>query len=248
MSPAAFGIAFERVAGSGAVARIVDSFTDTPVLLLAGDQVSGKSTAAKLLADRLGGTAGSTGALVRMRAAELGLTFDAYNARLRHDPEVDVRHDHLAASAIAAGRVVVFESRLAGHLGSWLRALGRTELHSVYLHCPPIERALRVLERATSAAVRERVARTLDDVPDATFEQIVRRLAASPEPGVLGVAEQLRFAAARDANDQARIRAIYGVDYTDISVFDARIDTSRGSPAATADAIIHAWRSAGGRS
>jgi cytidylate kinase len=63
----------------------------------------------------------------------------------------------------------------------------------------------------------------------------------------VGVADQLRFAAARDAADQARIRAVYGLDYTDTSVFDARIDTSCGSPEATADAVV-AWHAAGGRS
>jgi cytidylate kinase len=246
MSAVAFGPAFERVVGKGAVARLVETFTDAPVLLLAGDQASGKSTASKVVAERLGGKVGSTGGLVRARAVELGVTFDAYNTLLRDDPDADVRHDHRAAEAIAGGHVVVFESRLAGHIGAWLRGLGRCELTSVYLYCPPVERALRVLERATSPAVRERTPRALDDAPRETFEEIVRWLAARPEPEVVRVAEQLAFAAARDSNDRARIRSVYGVDYTDTSVFDARIDTSLGDPATTADAVLRARRTSGG--
>lgn len=57
MSNLAFKLAFERVVGKGAVTRLVESFSEAPVLLLAGDQASGKSTTAKLLAEALGGTA-----------------------------------------------------------------------------------------------------------------------------------------------------------------------------------------------
>jgi cytidylate kinase len=173
------------------------------------------------------------------------MTFDAYNALLRDDPDADVRGDHLAATAIAVARVVVFESRLAGHLGSWLRALGRRELHSVYLHCPPVERALRVVERATSRDVRERIAGSLDDAAGASFEDVLGHLTASSDPDLLRVAEQLRFAAVRDANDQARIRSVYGIDYTDTSVFDHCVDTSLGDPASTTAAVLRALPATG---
>ncbi|MCZ7679804.1 MAG: AAA family ATPase [Sandaracinaceae bacterium] len=247
MSTAAFGLAFERVVGPGAVARLVDSFTDNPVILLAGDQASGKSTAARLIAHQFGGEAGSTGAMVRARAATLGMSFEVFTAHLRDDPDADVRHDHLAATAIAEGTVVAFESRLAGHLGAWLRQLGRRELHSVYLHCPPKERALRVLERATSAAMRARAEAAVDDAE--SFEAVVRSLSDIAHPEIASVCGRLRVAAERDRHDRDRIRSLYGIDYTDTSVFDTCVDTSATDPVATVTTILDGWRcTSGGRS
>ncbi len=237
-----FGRAFERVEGRGAVARLVACFTDKPVILLAGDQASGKSTAARMIGQQLAGETGSTGALVRARAVAVGLSFEAFNACLRDDPVADVRNDHLAAAAIAEGSVVVFESRLAGHLGAWLRGLGRRELHSTYLHCPPKERALRVLERATSAATRARVEAAIDDTE--SFEVIAQRLANLADPEIASVCERLRVAAERDRHDRDRIQRIYGIDYADTSAFDTCIDTAATAPAATVAVILDRWRHA----
>lgn len=231
-----------RVVGEEAVAELVRAFTTRPVVLLGGDQATGKTTAARAVARALDGPAGSAGAIVRAEAVALGISFEAMHARLAGERDRDVRHDHLAAEAIAAGRVVVFEGRLAGHLCAWLRGLGRSELTSVYLACAPRERALRWLARSTSPALRREVEAHLVLPPDADFEASIAALAALDHPRVRELAETMASAASRDREDRARLRALYGFDYADTSVFDARLDTTTSEASATTLRILERVR------
>lgn len=232
-----------RVLGARAVDDLVRDFTTRPVVLLGGDQATGKTTAALALARALDGPAGSAGAIVRGEAVALGISFETMHARLRDDPDRDVRHDHLAADAIAAGRIAVFEGRLAGHLGAWLRSLGRVGLVSVYLHCPARERALRWLARATSAEVRRDVEARIEVPVDAAFEVTIAALTALDDPRVAALAEAMAQAATRDREDRARLAQLYGFDYADTSVFDAVFDTSSTEPPETARRILDLVRS-----
>lgn len=219
----------ERVGGTTVVRDLTEAFAERPLVLLAGDQASGKSTTARELAALLAGESGSTGAIIRARAAQLGISFEELNASI--DPLEDARNDLLAARAIAAGTVVVFESRLAGHLGRWLRVLGRRGILAAYLQCPPRERALRVIQRATSPEVRAAIEPRLGARPHLTFEQVIEACLEIAHPEIEAVAGNLRAAQRRDDSDRARILALYGLDYADRSVFDVVLDTSSATPA-----------------
>jgi cytidylate kinase len=227
-----------RVLGPDAVDELVRDFVPRPVVLLGGDQATGKTTAARAIAKELDGPAGSAGAIVRSDAVASGITFEQMIARLRADPDEDVRHDHLAAEAIGSGRVAVFEGRLAGHLGAWLRSLGRTGLVSVYLQCPPRERALRWLARSTSPELRAEIERRIDVPRDTDFEHTVAALLALRDPRVAPFAEAMERTATRDRDDRARLSKLYGFDYGDTSVFDTVFDTSATESPETARRIL----------
>jgi cytidylate kinase len=234
---ARFEAALCAVGGRFAIREVDDSFTETPVILVAGDQASGKSTTAKELARHLGGAVGSTGNVVRRMAAERGLTFEAFQAELTNDPQADARNDLSAVQAIAAGKVVVFESRLAGHIGSWLRSRGRRGLLSVYIDCSPRERALRVLERATCPTTRARVA-TLTPPQEGDLELLLKSWADIDDAAVREVSTALRAAASRDRTDCDRIRKAYGLDYSERSDFDLTVDSSQATVAEIVEHVL----------
>ena len=124
---------------------------------MAGDQLTGKSTAARIIGKELLCKVGGTGGLVREMAANAEIPVEEMSLRLKDDPDSDVKLDFGAARSIATVTVGVFEARLAGYLRSWLRRLGRKNLFSTYLHCPPLEQALRYVDREISPEARIKV-------------------------------------------------------------------------------------------
>ena len=200
--------------------------SDEPVILLAGDPGVGKSTIARALAHRLGGSSGGTGSCVRAMAASKGLSLEAFNALLAERPDEDVAIDALAAQRVARGEFAVFESRLAGHLGRWLRNCGRVGAVAIYLRCAPVEQALRLLRREGSLAMREVAAAYL---ADARFDSLEACASALREGAMGDAAAILERQAARTAADRARMRALYGVELDEKGLYDEVIDTTRAS-------------------
>jgi cytidylate kinase len=190
-SPSFLG-AFERVMGANARNELVRVVGQTPIVLISGDQCTGKGTAAALLVDRLGAQHASTGGVLRAMAREHGIGIEAMSALLSgksvHNAagerieladlaigtaeDVDVRLDYRAAMAIMRGTLdrsdghsevlSVFESRLAGQLGRLLSQLGRRRLLSVYLVASPPVQAERYMVREVFEPMR---ARGVDTVP-----------------------------------------------------------------------------------
>lgn len=227
MTRSAFATRFEALLGTERVGAILASLGDAPTILLAGDPGTGKSTIAAQVATQLGGAVSGTGALVRAMAITSGMTLAQYNRHLELHPDADVALDAHAAEVIARGEVVVFESRLAGHLGNWLRARGRHGLTSILLRCEPREQACRLIAREASPRLRG---------------EIEPLLAAGPEPRSLGdclaTLRATGFSSAREAipvleaqvartdADRARMLARYGVGIDDPSGYDVVLDTS----------------------
>src|SRR5688572_28925725 len=105
---------FLRVKGPDAIRALTSSFSDTPVILIAGQQCTGKGTIAGLVGKRVKGT----GKLMREAARAAGKSVEELVTSVHPDFDVDL--DYRAAELIARGDVDVFESRLAGHLGAFL--------------------------------------------------------------------------------------------------------------------------------
>jgi cytidylate kinase len=201
-----------------------------------------------VVASRRGGLVGSTGALVRRRAAVEGLTVEEMSAHLTHAPEEDIRLDYLAAAEISRGAVSVFESRLSGHIGSLLRSLGRAGLCSVYLTCAPRERALRCVAREISPFARARLELFLPTRPERGFAEWLVALAVLDGGAAPTIADRLRTVVERDERDRRRLWRLYGLDIADRSAFDHVLDCSHKSPADLADEILEiAWPSSSGQ-
>ena len=204
---------FQKTIGKAAMAALKASFSSKPVILIAGDQLTGKSTVAKAVAAAFGGEASGTGRLMRAAADKAGKPIEEFVKSVAAD--FDVQLDWQATKKIASGDVSVFESRLAGHLGQMLENMGRKNVVSVYLVASPRERALRYLARELSPAVRARVEPQLVLPGDATLEQCMKAIVALNDPDANKIASQWRDIAHRDDVDQARLLDLYAVDYQD---------------------------------
>ena len=235
--PTGIAKTFAHVVGAASIAALKASFSTKPVVLIAGDQLTGKSTCAAIVAKELGGEASGTGRLMRAAAAEKQLPVEEFVKSV--PASFDVELDWQAAKKIGKGDVAVFESRLAGHLGKMLQDMGRKNVVSVYLVASPRERALRYLNRELSPEVRARVEPHLAKLgTDATLEDAMRAVIATGDPDASKLASSMKDIAHRDDVDHARLKKLYDVDYQDRSAFDVVVVTDGKTPAQVQAEII----------
>jgi cytidylate kinase len=122
-----FAAAFASVIGSDALRDLKGAMGNKPIVLIAGDQCTGKGTAAEGLVQALGGSNTGTGTVLRALAKENGLSIEQMSAMLSGKSveivddkgltktvslkdfphlgtaeDVDVRLDYRAATAIAS--------------------------------------------------------------------------------------------------------------------------------------------------
>lgn len=221
MSAHPLAVVFEQVLGASSLQALRAAASDEPVILIGGNQLTGKSTAAECIARTLGGEVGGTGSVAREEAAREGLSIEAWSIRQEGSPGADVALDYRAAMAIASGRIAVFESRLAGHLCRLLSSIGRRNLFSVLLVCTPRERALRHLEREVDRAARDLVEPGL---PHSGPSELLGwiELVASAAPRDLSASLRARATqvAERDERERARLLKLYEVELAAERAFD----------------------------
>ena len=238
MSPTHFGTRLEALLGATRIETILCAITDRPIALLAGDPGVGKSTIAREFARRVGGAADGTGSCVRAEAVARGLSLEAFNALLQANPREDIAIDVRAAMLVARGESTVFESRLAGHLGRWLTAHGRSGISSIYLRCEPAVQALRLVEREAGRAAREVIEPVLGASPRAASlidcASVLRGRTGLRSEAVTIIERE----AARTTADRARLRSLYGVEFDDPSAYDHVVDTTLVSVAACVDSVL----------
>jgi len=186
-------------------------------------------------ASRRGLTLDAYNEVLREHPAE-DAALDAYNEVLREHPAEDAALDALLAMKIARGDVVVFESRLAGHLGRWLRGHRRDGLVSLYLRCAPAEQALRLIGREGSPALRDAVAPGIGASDAGSLDACARHLRAMGGAALEAEAIVARQAARMDS-DRERLLKLYGVFIDDLACFDEVFDTSVRSIAACVEAL-----------
>ena len=231
----------QRVHGARAIDDLVAGFAKTPVVLIAGQQCTGKGTVAPLVGKALAGDAArikGTGKLMREAAAQAGKDVESFVKSV--PPDFDVELDFRAAKLVAEGGVDVFESRLAGHLGRMLQSKGRDNLVSVYLTASPREQAMRYVAREVGPEARERVERSVVISKSASLEEALT-LAASADPAVKAkVGPLIDEVGARDEVDRKRLLSLYGLDYQDPSAFDVVISTDGKTPQQVTSEVIAA--------
>jgi cytidylate kinase len=238
-----------KVAGPAALEQLAQSFSNRPVILIAGHQLTGKSTVAGRLARHLAGESDypspdmkSLGASFRAEAERRGIDIAELSRLIASEPDLERCIDFQSALSIAKGEAPAFEGRLAGAFGALLRDLGRDRLFTVYLDCAPKERARRYLERDAgiegSAELVERVLSKTSDGAD--LATCLSLLARSGSQELAAAARSMSEAAARDARDLARYGALYGIDYQRPELYDLVVDTTRLDREGVLQAIIHA--------
>ncbi|MFO0647982.1 MAG: AAA family ATPase [Polyangiales bacterium] len=239
MTHASLAEAFDCRLGTAGVTAITATFVDAPTILLAGDPGTGKSAIAANLAAQIGRPAAGTGSLVRATAAASGMTLAEYNRHLATNPDADVALDVAAATLVARGDVAVFESRLSGHLGGWLRSLGRRGLISILLRCEPREQALRLLAREASPSLFDEVEPLLTDALSVrSLDECIAPLRVFHCIAARKAVEVIEAQAARTRTDRERLRALYGIACDDPSAFDATLDTTHLTVQQCADVVM----------
>lgn len=109
------------------------------IIAVGGSAASGKSTLARALAERLGYTHLSAGAIMREMAAERNVSLLEFSKLAEHDDAIDREIDERQKREAAKGDCVV-DGRLSAHM------LPAADL-KVYLTAPLTTRAARVAER-----------------------------------------------------------------------------------------------------
>ena len=112
------------------------------LITISGVPGSGKTTVAKLLADRLGLPHVYAGDLYRQEAKKRGLSLEAFNELCEKDHSIDRALDEAMAARARAGNVVL-EGRLAGYLA----AENHLQALKVWLDASDEVRARRVANR-----------------------------------------------------------------------------------------------------
>jgi cytidylate kinase len=179
------------------------------IISIAGTPGTGKTSAAHILSERLGGwPTYSAGGLRGKMAIERGMTIDQLNALGEHEAFTDKEVDAYQAELGRTKDDFIIEGRLAWHF--------IPHSFKVLLTCDQHEAAKRVY----TARQNPDEHRT-DESPYASAEEAERMISD------------------RNASDQRRYAKYYGVDYLDQNNFDLVIDTTNlPGPETTAQMIL----------
>jgi len=206
------------------------------VLLLGGDQCTGKSTLSNNLARTLQGNTFSAGQLFRQKAKDMGITSAELSRRALKDPAIDVGIEFSLCQLIlrgnADGHPLVIEGRQPVVMENFLRArFGRGAAVRLRLTCSVREQAMRFIEREAGPEVLAFAQKALP----ASLPSLRAALPFLPaehksNPGLARLSVMFADNDQRDEDDRARYVALYGdhkiLDYRNPALYDAVIDTT----------------------
>ncbi|MAU99659.1 MAG: hypothetical protein CMA20_02300 [Euryarchaeota archaeon] len=222
--------AFKNYIGLDSVDKLRNSINQKPMILIAGDQLTGKSTQAKNLANYFNGTFHSVGNLFREVAAKRGITVAEQAKLLLTERGIDVEIDYKTCEMISGENIStnlgVIEGRQPAYMGSFMENLGKKNIVRIYFQCSIRDQALRFLRREIG---EDAYTKGLENVPDMVYDSLE---SLKGEIFNLGLAESddvvERFIENqdRDNDDRARYSSLYGFDYGNLDGYDIVINTS----------------------
>jgi len=137
------------------------------IITICGGLGSGKSSTAKMVAQKLGYQHFSSGDFFRQVALEMGLTINEINKRAETEPEIDYRTDEKLRAMRDASKVVI-DSRTAFH---WI-----PESFKVFLDLSPEiakDRVIKSLDENKLRSQSEQVS-----TPEEAYQKMEERLAS----------------------------------------------------------------------
>ncbi len=222
--------AFKNYIGLDSVDKLRNSINEKPMILIAGDQLTGKSTQAKNLANYFSGTFHSVGNLFREVAAKRGITVAEQAKLLLTERGIDVEIDYKTCEMISGENIRtnlgVIEGRQPAYMGSFMENLGKKNIVRIYFQCSIRDQALRFLRREIG---EDAYTKGLENVPDLVYDSLE---SLKDEIFNLGLAESddvvERFIENqdRDNDDRARYFSLYGFDYGNLDGYDIVINTT----------------------
>ena len=234
--------AFKTFIGNESINRLRDSITDKPMILIAGDQLTGKSTQAKNLAEYFDGEFYSVGSLFRQAAKERGITVAEQARLLLVERGIDVEIDYKTCQMISGSNtnssLAVIEGRQPAYMGSFMANLGKKNIVRLYFQCSILEQALRFLRREIGEefyqigrkAIPKRDYETLESLRD----EIQLLDINDKQKAIDDFIENQN----RDEDDRHRYSELYGFDYGNLDGYDLVIDTNDKEPDVVLDLVI----------
>ena len=226
--------AFRKYIGPDSIDSLKNSLTEKPMILIAGDQLTGKSTQAKRLADYFDARFYSVGSLFREAADRRGITV-AEQAKLLLvergiDVEIDYKTCQMIAGEILQSKMAVIEGRQPAYMGSFMASLGKKNIIGLYFQCSIREQALRFLRRESGEDAYNIGKKRIPIKDYSNLESLkieIEELHFKGDKLILGSFMQNQN---RDEDDRHRYSSLYGFDYGDPRVYDIIVDTNDKNP------------------
>ena len=226
--------AFKTYIGEESITKLQNNITEKPMILIAGDQLTGKSTQAKRLADFFAGSFHSVGSLFREAAKKRGITV-AQQARLLLvergiDVEIDYKTCQVITGADIDSKLGIVEGRQPAYMGSFMASLGKINLVRLYLQCSIREQALRFLRREVG---EEAYLAGKDQIPEKDYKNLeslnteIERLEISQSDDIMSEFIENQ---SRDEDDRHRYSGLYGFDYGNLDGYDIVLNTNNKEP------------------
>ena len=222
--------AFKKYIGPNSVNKLKNSINHKPMILIAGDQLTGKSTQAKNLANYFNGTFHSVGNLFREVAAKRGISVAEQAKLLLTERGIDVEIDYKTCEMISGKNIStnlgVIEGRQPAYMGSFMQNLGKSNIIRIYFQCSIRDQALRFLRREIGEGA---YIRGIENVPDIIYDNLeslkdeIFNLGLDDSNAVI---ESFTDNQDRDNDDRARYSSLYGFDYGNLEGYDIVIDTT----------------------
>ena len=222
--------AFKDYIGSDSINKLREKITDKPMILIAGDQLTGKSTQAKNLAEYYRGTFYSVGNLFREVAAKKGITVAEQAKLLLTERGIDVEIDYKTCEMISGNsidtNIGVIEGRQPAYMGSFMQELGKRNLVRIYFQCSIREQALRFLRREIGELAYQKGLANVPDIDYRTLKSLQDEIYNLELQDSNEVIQKFVDNQSRDEDDRERYSSLYGFDYGNLSGYDIVINTT----------------------
>ena len=222
--------AFRKYIGNDSIKELKNGITEKPMILIAGDQLTGKSTQARALSENYNGENLSVGLLFREAAKKRGVSVGEQARLLKRERGIDVQIDYSTCKMIGGseleGELAVIEGRQPAFMGGFMKSLGKDGLVRIYLGCTVREQALRFLKRETTEEDYFFVRNNLPNEDFENLEDAAREIEKLGLPNTENVMSAFIDNQNRDEDDRERYQKLYGFDYRDSTGYDIIIDTT----------------------
>ena len=233
--------AFKTYIGDDSINLLRESITDKPMILIAGDQLTGKSTQAKNLAEHFGGDFYSVGSLFRDAAKERGITVAEQARLLLVERGIDVEIDYKTCQMISGSSITtnlgVIEGRQPAYMGSFMANLGKKNIVRLYFQCSILEQALRFLRREIGEEFYQLCRKSIPKKDYKTLESLRDEIQLlninNNQKAINDFIENQN----RDNDDRHRYSELYGFDYGNLKGYDFVIDTNDKEPEVVFDIV-----------
>jgi len=226
--------AFKTYIGEEAIGGLQDNITDKPMILIAGDQLTGKSTQAKRLAEFFRGSFYSVGSLFREAAKNRGITVAEQARLLLVERGIDVEIDYKTCQVITGAEIDtnlgVVEGRQPAYMGSFMASLGKKHLVRLYLRCSIREQALRFLRREAGEQAYLEGKSQIPEKDYKNLESLNNEIESLEIEGRDEIMTDFIENQSRDEDDRHRYSELYGFDYGNLKGYDIVLDTNNKEP------------------